>query len=153
MIYIILAVCIFSVDFIIKKIVNKKLLWGTRKQVIKDVIVLEKLHNDGAAMGIMRNHKRILNGITIGTILYFLFYMPVALKDGVKSVCLGMSMIIGGALCNGYERVKNGKVTDYIRFPKISGTVGHIVFNLSDFFIMIGGVIIIIGEIKKFLKN
>lgn len=55
---------------------------------------------------------------------------------------LGYSLILGGALSNTYERVFKGYVTDYIR-------IGNTVYNISDFMIFAGALLLIIQNLKE----
>ena len=52
---------------------------------------------------------------------------------------------MGGAFSNAYDRLKRGYVVDYVSFDIGSKRLKNIVFNVSDFFIMIGALITALG--------
>ncbi len=55
----------------------------------------------------------------------------------------GLALILGGAYSNTCDRLRRKYVVDYVTFPKIS----TIVFNLSDFGIIIGAVLLVVSEL------
>ena len=57
-----------------------------------------------------------------------------------------MVFLLGGAYSNTYDRVKKGFVTDYLNFPKMPGKIKNIVFNISDFCIMVGCGLILLKQ-------
>ena len=60
----------------------------------------------------------------------------------------GWAFLTGGALSNLYDRCRKGYVVDYIRFHTTWKRLNDLVFNLADFFIMIGAVLVSIGREK-----
>ena len=74
--------------------------------------------------------------ITFGAIIYFI---KLLYKKGSRSLKLGFSFMLGGALGNLYERIFKNGVTDfiYIKFKKAP------IFNVADIFILIGNFIIL----------
>lgn len=61
---------------------------------------------------------------------------------------VGAGLILGGGLSNLQERVRQGKVYDYVQFPQAPGGVKHYVFNLADFAILTGGILMVFSEKK-----
>lgn len=59
---------------------------------------------------------------------------------------LGMGLILGGGLSNLCERVRYGRVYDYVRFPKAPEPLRRYVFNLADFAIFSGGTLLLCGK-------
>lgn len=59
---------------------------------------------------------------------------------------LGTGLILGGGLSNLYERVRYGRVYDYAQFPKAPGSLRRYVFNLADFAIFSGGILLLCGK-------
>lgn len=141
-----LAVSVFACDWFIKRSIQKNYDDKGHKLLLKGRVCLCRLYNPGAAMGVLKNHKRILDMISVSSILYILYLIPGLMKRGSRMEQVGMGVVFGGALNNCYERIFKGRVTDYINFPRMKGRIKHIVFNLSDFAIMVGGIMLIAGE-------
>lgn len=146
MIIVWLAGIVFVCDWFIKRRIQKNYDYKEHKLLFKGRICLCKLYNPGAAMGFLKNHRRILDTVSISSILYILYLIPELMKRGNRIEQVGIGVVLGGALNNCYERLFKGSVTDYINFPKLKGRLKHIVFNLSDFAILIGGIMLIAGE-------
>ena len=49
-------------------------------------------------------------------------------------------LVLGGGLSNLLERLRQGKVYDYVQFPKAPGRWSRYVYNLADFAIFLGGI-------------
>jgi len=67
-------------------------------------------------------------------------------KFGNKELRMGLAFLLGGAYSNTYDRIKKGFVTDYLNFPKLPGKIRNVVFNISDFCILIGCCLIMIKQ-------
>ena len=62
---------------------------------------------------------------------------------------LGAGLVLGGGVSNLLERIRRGKVFDYIRFPKAPGRWRRYVFDLADFAIFLGAVLMLVRGKKK----
>lgn len=162
MIYLGFALVLCLIDLIIKLVVEKKMIEPIADSVagVKENTLVKKdekhiceylkivpLYNQGAAMGFLKNYKGVLNVITLVAVTALCTFFGIALKTGTTIEKIGYAMVNAGAWNNAYERIVKGKVTDYINFPKFPGRMKDIVFNLSDFFIMIGALLLIIKEL------
>lgn len=52
---------------------------------------------------------------------------------------LGTGLILGGGLSNLRERTRDGRVRDYLQFPRAPGPLDRYVFNLADLCVFAGG--------------
>ena len=97
------------------------------------------LWNEGAAFGlkIPRNVLLSLSGAVLGTLWMERKRHP-----------LGAGLVLGGGLSNLAERVRHGKVYDYLRFPKAPKPVNRYVYNLADLAILTGGILWMCGKKK-----
>ena len=68
-----------------------------------------------------------------------------------KKCCLaqkiGLSMVLGGAISNLYDRLVKGYVVDYfsIEFKRLK----KVIFNLGDIFVFLGSLVFLIGELLE----
>lgn len=164
MIYLIIFVGVFLLDFAIKrKIEEDKTLGqedatsgGTMKP--KTVaerkkaggwILVRKLHNYGIAGGGLGQHslwvKRITGLLLGGMGIHFLMLL---FQKGNRGLKLAYSLILGGGLSNFVDRCTKGYVTDYFSFNVPWKKLKRLVFNLSDMFIMLGSVILCLSQFK-----
>ena len=56
---------------------------------------------------------------------------------------LAVGLLLGGGASNLSERVRHGRVYDYVQFPKAPGRLRRYVFNLADFAILGGGLLLL----------
>ena len=66
-----------------------------------------------------------------------------------RSAPIGAGLLLGGGLSNLYERLRHGKVYDYLRFPKAPGFIKDYVYNLADFAIFIGAILLVFYRKKQ----
>ena len=57
--------------------------------------------------------------------------------------------MLGGAFSNTYDRLKRKYVVDYVSFPVKNEKIRNVVFNISDFCIMIGALLMVLGSDDK----
>ncbi len=129
-----------SCDQISKSIVRQNIEYNSRIEVISDYLILTKVENTGAFLGLGKNLPRslyqflmiILPLIVIGYALYFLFKR----SNMRKLLCLGISCFIGGGLGNILDRILYGSVTDFLFFDFVLFHTG--VVNMADISVTIG---------------
>ena len=117
-----------TLELFLSKFLNIRLIW-----------------NEGVAFGFFSFYKgNLYNILTI--IIFFvilvIFFMVIKSKGFKKYSLL---MIFGGALGNLYDRIFNKAVPDFIDFH--IGNFHWFIFNVSDIFITIGVIFMIILEI------
>ena len=96
--------------------------------------------NTGAAFGILQDQTAFLMLMTvIGLAAIYLYYRYPPFDHAVVPTAIGM--MLGGAIGNLVDRVRLGRVTDFIDFPLWPA------FNVADSSITIGVAVIIIGYV------
>ena len=68
---------------------------------------------------------------------------------GRKEHPTASGLVLGGGLANFHERVRHGRVYDYIQFPKAPGKAKRFVWNLADFAILLGALGLAFGRKKR----
>ena len=148
MIYIIITLIIFITDDKIKQYIEENKIMHKSEEILNGNIIIERYHNKGAMFSFMDDKVEIVKIVStalLGILLIlFAFIIP---KKGGHLFKLGLSLVLGGALSNVYDRLKKGYVVDYFSFKAIK----KIVFNISDICIFTGSAIIAI--ISLFKKN
>lgn len=92
-------------------------------------VELTALWNEQAAFGLSVPRKVLLGASVLGL---------AALWTERKSAPVSTGLVLGGGLSNLLERVREGRVYDYVRFPKAPEPVRNYVFNLADFAVFAG---------------
>lgn len=130
MVLVFLTIIFFSFDFFLKKFIQEYFTFNTSYPLIGNIVDIRLVHNRGAAFGILqgKTHFLIIIGVLfLATFLFWAYRQRLSLLRKTF-----VSMIIGGALCNLYDRIVLGYVIDYIDLGWWP------VFNLSDSLISVG---------------
>lgn len=147
MIWILIGLSVFGLDYVIKKWGEKNLAGKKRQQIGKTGFSFLLVHNYGFAGSKMKKNPKLVKKIHTAMLCGFAAICIAAgyFKESNKWTALGLSLILGGGASNLYDRYEKGYVTDYLGLP----VAKNLVFNLSDLCIFLGAFLTILGEIKK----
>lgn len=139
MIYcILISLAVVALDQISKLLVLKFIDLGEIVPCIKGVFHLTYINNDGAAFGILQNHRWVFMVISVLAIAAIYFYIA---KEKPKSpwVRTSLAFIAGGGIGNMIDRIFRGTVIDFIDFD----FVNFYVFNIADAFVTVGCAVLV----------
>jgi lipoprotein signal peptidase len=102
-------------------------------------IRLRSLWNEGAGFGLPVSRETVATA-SMG-LLAGLWWKR-------KQHPVSTGLLLGGGLSNLAERLKQGKVYDYVQFPTAPGKLKDYVFNLADFAIILGSVGLVLRKRK-----
>lgn len=143
--YLCIVALIFAGELGIKNYVENKRNAGEEKEICKGRILLRKYHNKGACMNLGEKKSNVVAGLSlILTAVLALFFLFTLTRHGNGWLKAGLSLLLGGAFSNTYDRLKRKYVVDYFSFGVKWEPLRAIVFNISDFCILIGALIIAI---------
>ena len=145
MFYLILAALIFVLEWKIKNYIDAVYDSSKQEFILKNKIRLRKYHNHGAFLNIMETRKKILHIISVMfTIIVSFILLFTLFHKGNRILKLGLSLLLGGAFSNTYDRLSRNYVVDYFSFCSPFPRLNQIVFNISDFCIIIGTLIVVL---------
>lgn len=134
-------------DLYFSELILNKLRFNFEPNPIFDLIFVQ---NTGAAFSILEDYKSFLIVFSIVAIFIILRYLYRYLDKFSTIAVFWSSILIAGIGCNLYERIAFGYVRDFFKLNFIDFPV----FNISDMFINVGVLAIIVIIIKnKYLKN
>ncbi|ODM13290.1 hypothetical protein BLA28_03005 [Eisenbergiella tayi] len=143
--YLCIVALIFAGELGIKNYVENKRNAGEEKEICKGRILLRKYHNKGACMNLGEKKSNVVAGLSlILTAVLALVFLFTLTRHGNGWLKAGLSLLLGGAFSNTYDRLKRKYVVDYFSFGVKWEPLRAIVFNISDFCILIGALIIAI---------
>ena len=133
--FFVVAGTVFVLDRITKTIVAAQIPYGSEVSVIDHVVGITNVHNSGAAFGVAPAMAGIFLVASIVVAIGLTIY--VFRNHGSEWMFGTLGLILGGTVGNGYERLVNGTVTDFINF--------HFwpVFNVADSAVSVGVVLLI----------
>ncbi len=139
MLNLLLSVGIAAADSLIKRHREEN---DTTYEYLDDHLRIVTYRNKGAFLGKGSKNPLLVMWASIAlTVILGIVFIITLTHSGLKSLKLGLSLLLGGAFSNSYDRLRKGYVVDYIMFSKAPGFIKNIVFNLSDFAIIIGALI------------
>ncbi|HKW58751.1 MAG TPA: signal peptidase II [Candidatus Dormibacteraeota bacterium] len=134
-IFVVIAVAVFVLDRVTKTIVAAQVPYGGEVAVVDHVLGIANVHNSGAAFGTAPAFAPFfLLASALVAIGLAVYVFRTAASDFMYAL---LGLIMGGTVGNGYERLVNGTVTDFINF--------HFwpVFNVADSAVSVGVVLLI----------
>jgi len=149
----IFVLVIFTIDRISKILVLKNFLNNSLSEVyINSFLNFSLVWNSGIGFGIMQleaNIFYILISIIITVINLILIYWMLTSSNYIESIFI--SIILGGALGNLFDRYYYGSVPDFIDLHYAN--FHWFTFNIADIFITIGIIGLIIIDLVKIKKT
>lgn len=145
--YILTILTIFTGELFWKDHVEKEIPEGSAKTVLHNTIILTKHHNRGAVLNTGEKRPEIVKWISVAlTFLASVLFVCTCGLAGKGLMKFGLSFLLGGAFSNTYDRLKRGYVVDYFRLNVPVKKIRNIIFNVSDFCIILGALLIVLEE-------
>jgi len=150
-----LSIFIIIASFLLDRFSKLYVIENFIKNNFKDQFINEFLNftliwNKGIAFGLLQSETFFYHLISflILLIVLFIFYLIIKSATVLEITCF--SLISGGALGNLYDRFYYNAVPDFIDLHY--GSFHWFTFNVSDIFITLGIILLLIFDIFKFDK-
>ena len=148
-IYTAIAALLCGTDSLIKYAIERNHPDGELRPALNGKIMIRKFHNKGAMLNLGASRQQTMAVISvIFTVFMTGVYVGTLGTRGRHMLKTGLSLILGGAYSNTYDRLFRKYVVDYVSFEVRNPRLRNIVFNLSDFGIMIGSCLLVISQMK-----
>lgn len=131
---------LFLIDIKTKEYVEEHVEEDDRdRSVLGGRFFLRKVYNKGFAMNGFEKYPEIVKQLSfILSLSGLVSYIFLLGKKGRNLEKVSMALVVGGALGNTYERLKKGRVTDYLAVGTKNEKIRRVTFNLADVFIALG---------------
>ena len=137
---IIITVAGILLDQITKLLVVSLMSYEQSIPLIPGLLSLTYIHNDGAAFGMLDDHRWIFLAVSTVTILLIGAYLFMT-KSRQPLYLTSLSMILTGGIGNMIDRVGLGYVVDFIDFSPIL----PFIFNGADSFVCVGAALLFLA--------
>lgn len=158
--YIMTLVSLFAADSVIKHSIETCSDMETERLALGGRLCIKKYHNAGAMFNIGNKNGKLVAALSLvfSAFMSGVFAATLTTKGNIllKS---GLALLLGGAYSNTYDRLKRQYVVDYVSFRlpltqnkalgKLKGMFESVVFNISDFGIIIGAMLVVVSELLK----
>lgn len=140
-----IAGVVVIIDQLSKAVVRFSLPRYQPVPVVEGFFSLTHIENPGGAFGFLAQHTSGLQRLFFlaGTLVavWVLVYLYKKIPAGHVVLASGLALIMGGAIGNLIDRIRFGKVTDFLDF--YIGQLHWPAFNVADSAVTVGGVIFI----------
>lgn len=154
MVFIGIIALLAVIDLCIKNIIEEqedsnfpKELKGTEGKVM-----LHKNHNAGFPFGLLKGKPELVQMVPLAVASFLggmlAYLLP---RKGHLAEKLALSISLGGAVSNLYDRIVRHYVVDY--FSIRCGKLKKVVFNLGDMFIFLGAGLLLVTEVVRDLRG
>ncbi len=149
-----LAAGIFALDLFIKNHIEKHLQVGEEKLVCGGRLLIRRYHNRGAFLDAGKQRQKAVAILSLFlTLVMTVVFLSTFSFHGNSTLRAGLALLLGGAYSNTYDRLTRNYVVDYVSFPVKNQRIRRIVFNISDFCIIIGALLMTLGQNTKGKKK
>ena len=116
--------------------------------IIKDVLHLTFVTNDGMAFGMLDDKRWIFMSVSV-IMIAVLGYLLYAGRLENKLYKISVSMIISGGIGNMIDRIMLGEVIDFVDFCLIDFAV----FNVADSIVCIGAGLLVLALVLEIIEE
>ena len=159
--WIIVIVALVLIDQVTKLFVVRLMSPGDSVDLIEGIFRFTYVQNDGAAFGMLSEHRWVFMVISVIAIIAMLVYLWKFRPDS-KFACMAVSMIISGGIGNMIDRTFRSSVDangeefyyvvdflDFCAFPELWKWV----FNFADSCVCVGGGMLVLWLIISIIKD
>lgn len=143
-----ISAIVVALDLYTKHLIQRAFEYGEHL-TITSFFDLVRYHNEGAAFSFLADaggwQKWFFSGISILAILVITYLLKKHQQQ--KLFCLGLALVLGGAIGNLYDRLTLGYVVDFLSFH-VNGLFWP-AFNVADSAICVGVALLFIDSFKK----
>lgn len=133
---------LFAADQILKSYTEQNMDSGEEKE-LAGPIVLRRVSNTGLCLNLLSGSPGIVKVLSLtATGLVSLSYMLVLFRKKGFWKKKALSLMTAGAWSNTFDRFARGHVSDYIGFKAGGRKLSSITYNLADFFIAAGALLL-----------
>lgn len=139
-----------AIDLGIKWWVEKNVPFKKDKKLLGGHGILRKVHNKGMMMGLCERRTDIVKVLSAMALTVIVLVQALILgKPDYLKENIGMSLVTGGAISNTVDRFKRGYVVDYFAFNSKNKKISKVTYNIGDFAIFAGAILIVFSSILK----
>ena len=133
---------IFGGDMWIKNRIERTEAEGKTRKILGGRLIIGKHHNRGAILNLGQKNRPLVACVSVAMtgVMFVLFVLSLG-RHGNGLLRVALSMILGGAFSNTYDRLKRKYVVDYVSFNTPGKYFKRVIFYISDFCIIIGALL------------
>ncbi len=143
-----ISAVVVAIDLYTKHLIQRAFEYGEHL-TITSFFDLVRYHNEGAAFSFLADaggwQKWFFSGISVVAVLVITYLIKK--HQYQKLFCLGLALVLGGAIGNLYDRLTLGYVVDFLSFHYQNWY--YPAFNVADSAICVGVALLLMDSFKK----
>lgn len=145
-VWVLIVVLVFAGDLLIKNRIEASDMDHGEKKLCGGRILVRKHHNAGAMLNVGQKRRTLVAALSVAlTVALTVVFLLSLGQKGNHLLRAGLALLLGGAFSNTYDRLRRKYVVDYLSFGVRWKGLRRVVFNLSDFCIIIGALLAVLG--------
>lgn len=154
LVFMLLTLCLALVDIAVKSYIEGSVIKGEERRALKGRVRIRKVHNKGMCLSLFEDSPQLVKGAGAAvTILLTLYQCFTLVRKGQYLKKAGLSLMAAGAWSNTFDRLVRGYVVDYVGFRTKWEKITKITYNLGDFFIVAGALLLLVAPIFHVRKR
>ena len=154
-IWLIIVIVSVAADQITKAMVDAGFELGGSLELIPGVLRLTYIRNEGAAFGMLAEHRWVFIVLSLAAIAGIVFYV-IRYRPKSRWVMCSLSLIAAGGIGNMIDRLRLGYVIDFVDFYAF-GKLWTWIFNIADACVCVGAfmllLVLVIDTVREGRKN
>lgn len=149
-----LTLCLTLIDIALKSFVEGYMKRGEERSLCKGKVKIRKVYNKGVCLNLLEDEPEAVKVSSAFITVILTIYQLITLmrkKHYLKKA--GLSLMTAGAWSNTFDRWIRGYVIDYVGFQTKWKKATEITYNLGDFFIVAGSVLMMLSSILHVKKR
>lgn len=139
---------ILGFDQGVKNYIEKNIDEGEVREKPGRLLIIKKHHNKGAFLNFGQQKRRIVTALSVlMTIMLTVIFILTLGNAGKGTLKWGLTLLLGGAYSNTYDRLFRKYVVDYVSFNVPFG-LRRVIFNIGDFCIMAGSLFVLAASFR-----
>lgn len=139
---------ILGFDQGVKNYIEKNIDEGEVLEKPGRLLIIRKHHNKGAFLNFGQQKRRIVTALSVlMTIMLTVIFILTLGNAGKGTLKWGLTLLLGGAYSNTYDRLFRKYVVDYVSFNVPFG-LRRVIFNIGDFCIMAGSLFVLAASFR-----
>ena len=139
---------ILGFDQGVKNYIEKNIDEGEVLEKPGRLLIIKKHHNKGAFLNFGQQKRRIVTALSVlMTIMLTVIFILTLGNAGKGTLKWGLTLLLGGAYSNTYDRLFRKYVVDYVSFNVPFG-LRRVIFNIGDFCIMAGSLFVLAASFR-----
>lgn len=143
-----ITLCLALIDITVKSTIEGYMKQKEERTACKGKVILRKVYNRGFGFNLCEKKEELVKyGSAIAATILTIWQLFTLMCKKQRLRKCGLSLMTAGAWSNTFDRWFRGYVIDYVGFQTKWKKVTAITFNLADFLIGAGGVLVVLSAI------